>query len=214
MANQCMIPPWNVICLWQADDCINRTCQHLGKEQWPTVVPKSPLASTNQRSSYLQQPIRRWWCARIESMWIRWAATLPKPKFSSTRLDQGLQAQAIKSRAEGSSIQWLSARVQQAYFSTQGESRSLLAIACYIIPNSSPLHWEPFLVFKYGIYKLMINVDSIIIKILIHGLSVANFIVLFFPLQLAGTRCQREEDREGLPPGVELTAVVKTGGDD
>ena len=46
---------------------------------------QSPLASTNQRSPYLQQPIRRWWCARIESMWIRWAATLPKPKFSSTR---------------------------------------------------------------------------------------------------------------------------------
>ena len=68
--------------------------------------------------------------------------------------------------------------------------------------------------FKYGLYKLMINVDSIIIKILIHGLSVANFIVLLFPLQLAGTRCQREEDREGQPPGVELTAVVGTGGGD
>ena len=35
----------------------------------------------------------------------------------------------------------------------------------------------------------------------------------FFPLQLAGTRCQREEDQEGQPPGVELTAVVGTGGD-
>merc|ERR1711973_63675 len=27
-------------------------------------------------------------------------------------------------------------------------------------------------------------------------------------LKLAGTRCQREEDREGQPPGVELTAVA------
>ena len=45
--------------------------------------------------------------------------------------------------------------------------------------------------FEYGLYKLMINVDSIIIKILIHGLSVANFIVLVFPYNL------QEQDAKG-----------------
>ena len=42
----------------------------------------------------------------------------------------------------------------------------------------------------------------------------SRILSFFFPLQLAGTRCQREEDQEGQPPGVELTAVVGIGGDD
>ena len=66
---------------------------------------------------------------------------------------------------------------------------------------------------EYGIYKLMMSSDLIISKILIWTFS-REFCRPFFPLQLAGTRCQREEDREGQPPGVELTAVVRTGGDD
>ena len=33
--------------------------------------------------------------------------------------------------------------------------------------------------FEYGLHKLMINVDLIIFKILMYGLSVANFAVLF-----------------------------------
>ena len=55
--------------------------------------------------------------------------------------------------------------------------------------------------------------DLIVIKILIWTFS-REFRRPFFPFQLAGTRCQREEDRAGQPPGVELTAVVGTGGDD
>ena len=45
--------------------------------------------------------------------------------------------------------------------------------------------------FEYGLHKLMINVDLIILKILIYGLSVANFAVLFFLYNL------QEQDAKG-----------------